>query len=168
MRSAVEMVKEAKNIVIASCGDVVGNIVDVKVNTRARTRWGMCSYNRYTGNYIIELSSRILQDDMPYDAAMSTAVHEVLHACNGALNHGATWQYYAGRVTRNHPELKISRETGAEEFGLQDEQQKFHEKYAIRCESCGNTHYSSRLSKAIKHPEYYQCHYCHGKMVRVK
>ena len=168
MRSAVEMVKEAKNIVIASCGDVVGNIVDVKVNTRARTRWGMCSYNRYTGNYIIELSSRILQDDVPYNAAMSTAVHEVLHTCKGSVNHGLQWRLYASRVMHDHPELKISRETSAEEFGLQDEQQKFHKKYAIQCESCGNTHYSSRLSKAIKHPEYYRCHYCQGKMVRIK
>ena len=167
MKDCAELVAEAQNIVRECCGDVVGDITEVKVNYRARSRWGRCTYHGMTGKYSIEISSRILADEVPYTAVMSTVVHEVLHACKGSKGHGTQWKHYASQVMRSYPELKITRCASAEDFGLKEDLQPVVRKYAIRCEKCGMTHYSSRLSKSIKFPERYRCGRCSGIMKRI-
>lgn len=168
MKNLTKIYKEGRAIVEECCGPVIGNILMVETNSRAKTRWGRCSYNRYHNTYTIQISTRILADEVPYEAVLSTMVHEILHACEGAKGHGTVWQKYARQVMRKHPELKITRTTPAEAFGLGDEQKQIRQQYAIQCECCGMTHYSSKLSKSIQHPEYFRCGKCHGKLRRIK
>jgi len=44
-----------------------GNIVEFKINRRAKSRWGQCARKKtWDGyEYIIEVSARLLQDDAP-------------------------------------------------------------------------------------------------------
>ena len=165
MRNAEEVISAAVEIANRS-GCKPGNITAVKVNSRAKTRLGRCSLHRLTGEYTIELSNRVLRDNIPPDALMSVAVHEVLHTCPGCMNHGTTWQVQASKVMRLYPELKIQRVADLRDFGLQEEQIRIIKKYSIRCSRCGMIHYSSRMSASIKNPERYRCGRCGGKMIR--
>jgi predicted SprT family Zn-dependent metalloprotease len=168
MKELNEIYKKGRAIVEECCGPVIGNIFVVKTNSRAMARWGRCDYHRGYNTYSIQISKRILADEVPYEAVLSTMIHEILHTCQGAEGHGAVWQQYARQVMRKHPELKITRTTPASAFGLGEEQAEFRQKYAIKCEKCGMTHYSSKLSRSIQHPERYRCGHCGGKMVRAK
>ena len=93
MKNLMNMYYEAQNIIEECCGDVVKVINEVKVNNRAKSRWGLCRYDGY-GGYTVEISKRILADNVPYNATMSTIVHELLHATD-ATGHGRKWQMYA-------------------------------------------------------------------------
>lgn len=139
----------------------------ITINTRAKTRWGRCSRNGYTDVCTIEISSRILSDDVPDNATMGTIIHEILHACKGCHGHQGQWKRYANAVNSKYPQFNIQRTSGAETFGLAKEQDAFRKKYAIRCEGCGNTHYSSKMSKTIQHPERYRCRKCGGSLKRI-
>ena len=175
MKNLNKMYVEARDIVTECCGDILETICEVKVNKRAKSRWGLCKHvdigvngDCMFGGYVIEISSRILADNVPYNATMSTIVHELLHATD-ADGHGKKWQKYARQVMRKHPELKITRTTPASFFGLNQEEVGLGKarKYAIQCCGCGIIHRSSRLSQSIKHPDWYHCKKCGGKFKRV-
>lgn len=138
----------------------------ITINTRAKTRWGCCKCKSILGECEIEISSRILRDNVPDDATMGTIIHEILHACKGCKGHGGQWKRYADAVNRKYPQYNITRTSKADAFGLEDEQDKFRQKYAIRCIKCGSVHYSSKMSKSIQHPERYRCK-CGGSLERV-
>ena len=158
------MYKTGLSIVRECCGDIVKPISKVSVNTRAESRWGQCKYRN--GSYEIEISYRLLSDVVPMHAAMSTMVHEILHATD-AHHHDSTWKRYARQVMRKHPELSITRTSSADKFNLPDTRRLPKYKYAIECCNCGMVHRSSRMSKSIKHPDWFSCGKCGGKFKRV-
>ena len=158
---AIEIVKECVNGV-----EIRPINRPITINTRAKTRWGCCKYKSTAGACTIEISSRILSDDVPDDATMGTIIHEILHACKGCKGHGAQWKRYANAVNKKYPQYNITRTSGAEAFGLSDEQNEFRHKYAIKCMVCGHIHYSSKFSKSIQHPELYRCK-CGGSLKRI-
>lgn len=170
MKDLNKLFNEGLEIVKETCGaHVIGNIRKVVVNTRAKTRWGLCKkYNsggHYSG-YIIEISDMILQDQVPDDATMSVIVHEILHACNGGFKHTGAWKVYADWVMSKYPNLTITRTAKAEFFGFTNNSEVIR-KYAIQCVDCGMTHYSSKLSTTIKYPYRYRCARCGGKLERL-
>lgn len=175
MKNLNSMYMEAREIVRDCCGDILKPIYSVKVNKRAKSFWGICkdaninvNGRKMSDGYNIEISYRILADNVPYNATMSTIVHELLHATD-ATGHGRKWKMYAKQVMRKHPELKITRTTPASFFGLNQEEVGLGKarKYAIQCCGCGLIHRSSRLSQSIKHPDWYHCTKCGGKFKRV-
>lgn len=68
----------------------IGKIYDIKINTRAKKRWGLCSY--FSDGFIIEISSSLLQDNVSENALIDTLMHEVLHTVDGCMNHGKKWK----------------------------------------------------------------------------
>ena len=167
MKNLEKMTDRAIEIVKECCGEnsLTEICRPITINTRATSRWGCC---RKSGNISrIEISSRILRDEVPEDATMSIIVHEVLHACKGTKGHTGLWKSYAWQVNRKYPELEIARTASAEKFGLEEEQKEIKRQYAIRCTHCGQMHYSSKLSKSIKFPERYRCGRCGGNLERV-
>ena len=48
----------------------IGKIYDIKINTRAKKRWGLCSY--FSDGFIIEISSLLLQDNVSENALIDT------------------------------------------------------------------------------------------------
>ena len=164
MKDINSLYQEGRSIVAECVGeDKLLNIKEVKINTRAKTRWGLCKY-KGSEDRVIEISSRVLADSVPHDAALTVMIHELLHACKDGRGHRGTWKKYAGQVMKKYPNLVITRTTSYEFFGLQAPKKK----YTIKCDKCGYTHYSNRMSSTIKHPERYTHRGCGGHFKRVR
>lgn len=140
-----------------------GKINQWTINTRAKKRWGLCE--QYIGDRVfnIEISSRLLADEVTDVALETTILHELLHSCKGALNHGDTWQYYANKVNRAYG-YNIKRCTSATEKGIEVVPEEH--KYAVECPKCGKVWYYDRLCKIVKTPNRFFCKKCNEHIVR--
>ncbi len=150
---------------IKTCGIVPGNIVDVTINTRAKRRWGRCTVEN--GFYKIEISDRLLQDDVDIKATKNTMAHEILHTVKGCMNHGLNWQSVANKVNMAYPDIyNIKRTTSSEEKGLEPIGKCRNDtaKYALVCKDCGHRNVYKRAGKAVQNPNRYRCGICGGKL----
>jgi hypothetical protein len=125
-----------------------GNIVNVVVNSRAKSRWGRCS--KVVGGYKIEISDRLLQDNVSFEATLNTMVHELLHAYEGRMCHTGEWKRCAEIVNRNYDYLNIQRCTSSEEKGIEATSRVVKYKYKVTCQTCGHACYYQRHSAIIK------------------
>lgn len=167
MKDLEKMFDEALDIVKANIGtnELRKIYRPITINYRAKRRWGQCT-NSYDGERArIEISSRILADEVPYDATMNVIIHEILHAVKGCSGHTGLWKRLANRIT-NRTKYAITRCDSAASFGLEEEQQKLMRQYAVKCTCCGKTYYKSKMTKVIKHPEWYRCGICRGSLER--
>lgn len=139
----------------------------IEINSRAKKMWGKCKYDPVNDSFRIEISNRIIQDKVSDTATLNTMIHEILHACKNGMSHKGAWRNYADKINSMYPQFNIQRTTSAESFGLGSEQREITRKYAIECTRCGSIHYSSKLSKSIKHPEWYNCGKCGGSLKRI-
>lgn len=130
---------------VKAAGIVPGNIVDVTINTRAKKRWGRCTF--VNGYYKIEISDRLLQDEVDIKAVKNTMTHEILHTVNGCMNHGANWQAVADRMNRKYPDIyNIKRTTSCEEKGIEAVPPRA-DRWELTCQSCGKTWRYKRAPK---------------------
>lgn len=139
----------------------IGKIKDIKINTRAKKRWGLCSY--FSDGFIIEISSMLLQDDVSREALMNTLMHEVLHTVDGCMNHGKKWKYYAGIINLKYG-LHIKSATSAAEKKIDD---SYEYNYIIACPKCGYQWKYIRMSKCVKHPERFSHTGCCDSLIRI-
>lgn len=142
------------------------NVAEVKINYRAQSRWGQCTkICRTAPIYRIEISYKLVQDDVDDMALMNTLIHEYLHTCPGCMNHGKLWKTYAERLNSAYG-YNIKRCTSADEKGIDEEVNRQY-KFSIRCENCGSTSYYMKESKIVKLVENEthtcQCGRCKGK-----
>lgn len=121
-----------------------GEIVSVTVNTRARNRWGQCK-NQGCGQFTINISEKLLQDNIDIVHLETTMIHEILHTCYGCMNHGARWKMYAEKVNRAYG-YNIRRCTSYAEKGVEPPKPK-PPKYTFTCEDCGRTWLRQRMPK---------------------
>lgn len=160
------------NLIVRSCckkldaiGIVYGNIVAVSVNTRAKSRWGQCK--RINGCYEINISSRLMSEDVALVHLEDTVMHEILHTCEGCMNHGATWKNLADKVNRAYG-YNIKRATSADEKGIVDPVQTVPViRYKFACVGCGGIIQRERASKFTKYPERFRCGICNGRFQRI-
>lgn len=121
-------------------------ISDYIINNRAKHRWGQCK--RVNGEYFISISAKLLEDQTPSVALKDTLIHELLHAVDGCMNHGAKWQTLAERVNTMYG-YNIKRCTSEEEKGVQlCTDSDYH--YIITCQGCNTTWKYMRHSKIVK------------------
>ena len=149
---------------------------NVFINTRARKRYGACKLTKINGkrNFTIEISSRLYNSD---DKTIQGVIaHEILHTCNGAMNHGEKWKRYAQIMNQTYG-YNIKRVSSLEEMGMDDGKKSTKEnnkgqldpqrvaesKYVIKCKKCGNIIYRMRKSNVVKNPENYRCQ-CGGQL----
>lgn len=152
---------------------------NVFINTRAKKRYGACQMTKKNGKreYTIQISSRLYNSDDKI--IQSVIAHEILHTCNGAMNHGEKWKRYANIMNEKYG-YNIKRTSTPEEMGLVDDENNQNQnenknqdgldrtklaesKYVIKCRQCGNIIYRMRASNVVKHPENYRCK-CGGKL----
>lgn len=115
-------------------GIEIGDIDEITINTRAKKRWGQCKYHTNTNTYSISISNRLVDDNVDDMALLNTLMHEILHTCDGCMNHGDEWKHYAEMVNRKYG-YHVTRCTSAEEKGLESYQKESY-KYVIHCEGC--------------------------------
>lgn len=145
-----------------------GRISRFEINTRAKSRWGRC--RKIGSSYIIEINVDLLDERNDINGLKNTIIHELLHTCEGCMNHGKEWKRLAEIVNRNYG-YGITRCSNADDKGCEYHRQTKHRanpeyKYAIKCECCGHIYKRSKLTKTIQHPEMYRCK-CGGKLTRV-
>lgn len=167
MRNLNKVAKECM-IELDNIGIRYGKIDRFEVNTRAKSRWGRCK--KVNRGYIIEINVDLLDERNDINGLKNTIIHELLHTCEGCMNHGKEWKRLADKVNR-HYGYGVTRCSNADEKGVNYRRESVRRaqpdyKYAIRCECCGHIYRRSKLTKTIQHPENYRCK-CGGKLIRV-
>lgn len=155
---------EARDMVV-DAGFNPGEIVDVKMNTRAKSRWGNCK--REFGVYKININADLLDERNSYQGLVETLAHEILHTVEGCWNHGPKWKAAADKVNAMYG-THIQRSSTQEEKGvayrtlptLRNETAK----YKLKCNKCGHEYLYKRCTKAIQRPERYACLLCKGTL----
>jgi len=151
-----------------SIGIEYGKIVNVKINTRAQKRLGVCkgySPNPYScWTHTIEISTRVLEDYVDDKVTKNVIIHEILHSCPNCRHHDSEWQKLAAKVNRELG-YKIQRVYSPEEYGLKP-LPKPERKYVIVCTKCGQEVKRAKRTKVITNPERYRCGRCGGTFER--
>ena len=136
----------------------------VRINTRAKTRFGLCSRSRSAG-YTVEIAAAMLTA-APH-ACMQVLAHEVLHTCRGCLDHGERWKSYAARMNAAYG-YDIRRTDKADQLGVQLPPRKApHYRWRIVCTRCGKQYLRQKECELVKHPARYLCSSC-GGVLRVE
>lgn len=148
-----------------------GKIIDIKVNTRAKSRWGQCQ--KKADGYHINISSELLADDLADFGAKDTIAHEVCHTIKGCMNHGATWKQYAQLLAVFG--YNVKRTNSAADKGIDTAKHVAAKKYkyVITCGKCGCQSFYSKKTKAVdiimnNHHHTYTCGKCHSHNLKVK
>lgn len=89
----------------------------------------------------------------------NTVIHELLHTCEGAFNHGAAWKAYADRVYNEYG-IEIKRTSTEAEKGITP-LPPTPAKYIFRCQKCGREVAYQRMCDFVKNPSRY-CHKTDG------
>ncbi len=155
-----------------------GSVRSWSVNRRAKSRWGQCR-PAARGVFDIEISERLLGDEVDEIAVKTTIIHELLHTVDGCLGHKGKWRLLAELVGREYPQYQIKRTSSCEEKGLSQlsqEEKPWGEaplsqaaltrqaRYRITCTGCGVQAYRQRASKLIRRPEDFRCGRCGGRL----
>lgn len=165
MKDLMKLVAECKDELDA-IGIPYRTVRNWIVNTRAQCRWGLCRFVS-EGVCDIQISARLLKDDVPDISTKDTIIHELLHTVKGGHTHKGKWKAYAEQVNQAYPQYTIKRTTSYEEKGVQktDRTPRHYDvKYEIRCTRCGGSIYRKKVSKVILRPEKFRCGKCNGKL----
>ena len=159
----IQMIYENCKEKLNDIGIQTGEIKCVTINTRAIRRWGRCKRVFHYGRemYEIEISSRLLEDFVDDKATEDTMMHELLHSCEGCMNHGTKWKQLANKVNCQYG-YNIKRTTSSEEKAV-DDIRPIKAKYKIICTKCGHVGYRMKACKLTKYPSHYLCS-CGGKL----
>lgn len=165
MNKKLEMYFEDACDILDSLDIEYGPVKEVKINSRATSRWGMCRRNRYEDSYSIEISSELLKDDVSYEAVMDTMIHELLHTHKDRMCHTGEWKRCANLVNEVYG-YNIKRCTSAAEKNIDMEKKVQPYKYNVVCNNCGRSYGYRKKSKVIKsllmHPHNHDCTCCCG------
>lgn len=155
MKDLQKLAKECMSELDA-IGVEYGNVIEFKINTRAKSRWGQC--RRIIGNtYSINITNELLRDDLSDRPCKETIFHELIHTCKGCMNHGYEWQRIADLVNDCYG-YNIKRATSSEEKGV--EMVKVY-KYCFKCTNCGSVVKRNRASDFTRNYKRYGCGKCH-------
>lgn len=143
---------EENNIPIANSEEI-----EVEVNSRAKKRWGLCTKNP-NRTFSIQISDRLLKDDVDEAATFNTIIHELLHTCPNCMNHGKQWKIWAEVINRN-TKYTIKRTTSCAEKGIAPPPPK-PPKYVITCRKCRAKWFYNRAGAVVKNVGRCKCPYC--------
>lgn len=130
--------------------------INVEVNSRAKKRWGLCSLNP-DGTFTIQISNRLLGDEIKEEATFNTMIHELLHTCPDCMNHGPKWKKWADIINKNTV-YNIKRTTSSAEKGIEAPVKT--PKYTVTCTDCGREWFYNRAGTVIQSIRRCRCPYC--------
>lgn len=158
MNEKLEQALKLAKVQCVLCNIPYGNILKIEPNTRAKRRWGQCK--KVPGGFEINISTRLLVDDVDEKSLMDTVLHEVLHTCPNCMNHGKTWKEYARRLNKKFG-YDIKRCTSSEEKGIEPTSREQDYKYIVKCENCNLKYYYLRRGEVIRqiqaNPNHHRC-----------
>lgn len=165
MKNLMKLVNESKAVLDSLNIPYDKNLI-FKLNGRAKKMWGQYRFSP-SGRCSIEISTRLLDENVSDIATKNTIIHELIHSAAPFDGHKGKWKAYANIVNRNYPEYKIKRTTSSEEKGIANQEIKMA-KYIIKCEKCGYEIGYSRMCKTVQSPERYIHKNCGGTFKRYK
>lgn len=136
---------------VKAAGLQPGNIISVKPNKNMTKSWGVCSSVMENGErkFKIDISTRILQDNVDDIATKDTIIHEILHTCPDGFGHTGKWAKYADIINYTYKgKYNIKRTTAIEEKGIEFDSSQY--KYVIKCEKCGIQDGYTRKCNVVK------------------
>lgn len=144
-------------------------VLPLKINTRAKSRFGCCKVVRQGGRtaglsqskFQIEISSA-MADAADWDVK-NVLLHELIHTCPGCMNHGKRWKLYADRINLKYG-YGIKATSRYSDFGLEEPEKAEQAKYLIICKSCGMEIRRKRRSKLVENTDKYRCGKCGGAL----
>ena len=140
--------------------------VEFKVNTRAKKRFGLCTYkNNLDCDFEIQITDRLLKNSSAIIGLKNTIIHELLHTVEGCMNHGKKWKSLADEVNRAYG-YNIKRASSCAEKGIESEIVPKKVNYMFKCKDCGQVIKRTRMSKFVKYYTYYRCGGCNGHFER--
>lgn len=160
MKNYMDMFNNAMDIV-HDLGIETGNIVDVKLNYRAKNRFGQCRKNNVLNTYSLNFNYLIFDDNADDIAIMNTIIHEILHTCKDCMTHKDEWKRLANYVTANTI-YTITRTNSYADFGIEKPKREKKHNYVFVCKDCGQIIIRERASKFTKHYDWYKCGKCGG------
>lgn len=159
--------------------DVIGvpyshNITKVSANGRYTTRYGNCTKYCGDGHYEIQIAKFLLSDKLTDDRIVrATIFHELIHTCDGCMNHGERFHYWGNLVSDCYDveiTTTVSRERAEEvrKAGLTHERRN---NWVFECVDCGQEWHYTRKPKFCSKYEantmivpYCSCPKCDGKI----
>lgn len=160
MKNYMEMYHKALEI-LDDLNIEYGNIIEVKLNYRAKNRFGQCRKNNLTNTYSLNFNYLIFDDNANDVAIMNTIIHEVLHTCKDCMTHRNEWKRLANYVTRN-TKYTITRTNSYADFGIERPKKEKKHNYVFVCEDCGQVIIRERASNFTKNHHAYRCGKCGG------
>ena len=158
MKDYMAMFNEAMEVV-HGLGIETGNIVDVKLNYRAKNRFGQCRRNNVLNTYELNFNHLIFADEADDDAIMNVLIHEILHTCKDCMTHKGEWKILAS-IVNAHTKYNITRTNSYENFGIEKPKREKKHNYVFVCEGCGQVIVRERASKFTKNYHNYRCGKC--------
>lgn len=153
------LLETCRNILRTEGIPAAEKITGIKINRRARSRFGRCTKTR--SGYEIEVSEQLLKCD---EKEIETVLlHELLHTCPKCMNHGQLWKRYAEILNRKYG-YNITVRTSYEKLGLENPGSRESIKYRIVCTKCGQEYPRRRKCSLTENPERYSCGKCGGKL----
>jgi predicted SprT family Zn-dependent metalloprotease len=140
-----------------------GNIKGFTINTMATRRWGQC--RKRPDGYHININ-KCLCDGKHETGLKATLIHEILHTCEGCMNHGPRWKHWA-QIVHEHTGLIIQRTDSAQNKGFSTETysvKRMPIKYQLMCKRCGYSTYYCRRTKVVQRYKDYRCGKCGGEL----
>ena len=162
MKDLMKLVEECKKD-LSSIGIPYRQVQNWSINQRSLRRWGQCRKVR-DGVFNINISVRLLDDNVDDQAAKDTIAHELLHTVEGCLGHKGRWKLLAARVNRKLPQYTIKRTTTPSEKGIPTVVKTPTYRYKIICENCGVIDRRQKASKLVKNPDAFYCIHCGGSL----
>lgn len=146
---------------VIAAGIQPGHIVEWKLNSRAKKRWGQCT-KKSNGECRIQIASRLLTDDrISEKACKDTIIHEILHSCPECKGHTGKWKEYAQIMNVKYG-YDIKRITSGEEKGVENyiSTRGLPLKYVFKCKYCGNSIAKKMECKFTHYYKNYRCKKC--------
>ena len=162
MKDYMAMFNEALDVV-HDLGIETGNIIEVKLNYRAKKRGGQCAYNVLFDTYRLNFNHLIFSDETNEDEVMNILIHEILHTCKDCMNHKGEWKRLANIVNAN-TKYNIRRCTTYASLGIENPKEEKKHNYVFVCEDCGQVIVRERASKFTKNYHAYRCGKCGGEL----
>lgn len=140
-------------------------ITKVEKNSRAK-RWGICKTADGGKTFQIEISSALVEAETD-KGLINTMLHEILHTCEGCMNHGKTWKMYADKIYNAYG-IVIKTTSSAAEKGVDASVDINNAKYRVVCSNCGNVTPYYRACDVTENPAKYTCRCGCGNLVVYK
>ena len=123
------------------------------INGRLKNVYGRCfthwdNRQKTEWHFTIEMSARLLGDNVPEKSLRIVTLHELLHACDECVqvHHGGQWKTYAELVSDCYA-VDIKRCGSDREYGIENDKNE----YKWKCSACGQTF----TKKAYRAPKWY-------------